>query len=99
MQAQASKMTIPAIGYQLIIENMDARKARAIVKALDVNGPCTLSEKTGPLVEMAEYLEEMGVEKNEIVIGLEVMEQNDHDTAHFGTFGTFIFSEFKGLKQ
>lgn len=98
-QPTKRNINIPILGYKLIMDGMDARKAKAVVRCIDSEGPCTLAEKSGYLVDMVNFLEDMGVDRHEMVIGIEEMERNDHDTAHFGTLGTFIYTAFEGLKQ
>jgi hypothetical protein len=99
MDTQKRDIKIPVIGYQLIMKNMDAKNVKAIIRYIDQNGPGTLDEKTGYLVDIVNYLEEMGVDRYEMVDALEIMKENEHDTAHFGMMGTFIYSEFTGVKQ
>lgn len=99
MQTQKRDIRMPVVGYQLVMENMDSRTCKAIVRCVDANGPCTLQEKKGYLVDMVNFLEDMGVDRYEMVMALEMMQEEDHDTAHFGMMGTFIFSEYKGIKQ
>jgi len=99
MDTQKRDIKIPVIGYDLMMQNMDSRTCKAVIRYIDCDGPGTLDEKNGYLIDMVNYLEDMGVDRHELVLGIEQMEANDHDTAHFGMMGTFIYSEFKGLKQ
>lgn len=98
-QSVKRNIKIPILGYKLIMDGLDARKAKAVVRCIDENGPCTLAEKSGYLVDMVNYLEDMGVDRYEMVFGIEQMEQHEHDTAHFGTLGTFIYTAYEGIKQ
>lgn len=99
MNTQQRNIRIPIIGYKLIMENMDSRTCKAVIRCIDSSGPLTLDEKKGYLVDMVNYLEDMGVDRHEMIVGIEEMQRNDHDTAHFGTLGTFIYSAFEGIKQ
>lgn len=90
---------MPIIGYKLIMRDGDAKNVKAVIRCIDMNGPCTLAEKTGYLVDMVNYLEDMGVDRYEMIGAIEIMQENEHDTAHFGMAGTFIYSEFAGAKQ
>lgn len=98
-QQEKRNINIPILGYKLIMDGMDARKAKAVVRCIDAYGPCTLAERSGYLVDMVNFLEDMGVDRHEMVIGIEQMEEHEHDTAHFGTLGTFLYSVFEGVKQ
>lgn len=92
MNIKQHNINIPIIGYTLIINDGDAKNVTAIIKCIDINGPCTLAKKTGYLVDMVSYLEEMGVDRYEMVDAIEIMETNRHTTAHFGMGGTLIYT-------
>lgn len=83
-----NKLTLPILGYTLKMHNMDAKRCEAVVKAVDQDGPILLDKKSGYLVDMVNYLEEMGVDRYEMVDALESMQVNGHNTAIFGTLGT-----------
>lgn len=99
MSTEKRNINMPIIGYKLIMRDGDAKNVKAVIRCIDMNGPRTLAEKTGYLVDMVNYLEDMGVDRYEMIFGIEELQRNGHNTAHFGMMGTFMFSEFSEAKQ
>lgn len=48
--------------------------------------------RRGGIIEIIDYMKNRGIDIKEIIFALEDMNKNKNNVAHFGTFGTFIYS-------
>ena len=89
------------MGYKLIMNKMDPKQCTVLVTAGDANGkPVTLIKKENLyLLDAIFLLEDYGCDPYETQLATEVMEQEGHDTANFGMLGTFLYSEYNGVRQ
>lgn len=95
-----SKESHKTVGYVLKMHNMDARTCSVIIRAFNGSGFYTAKEVSNVyLIDAINILEDEGVDPFEMQYAVEEMKKNDHDTAHFGMLGTFVFSAFEGVKQ
>lgn len=90
---------IPVIGYKLSMYNNDARNTHATIYCTDINGPHILMQKTGYLVDMVNFIEEMGADRFEIKSGLDIMLKRGHNTVHFDTLGAFAYTDYERAPQ
>jgi hypothetical protein len=95
-----SKESHKTVGYVLKMHNMDAKSCSVIIRASNGTGFYTAKEINNLyLVDAIDILEDEGVDPFEMQYAIEEMKKSDHDTAHFGMLGTFVFSAFEGVKQ
>jgi hypothetical protein len=87
-----STKLVPGISYRMVISS-DLKECSATISATERNAYVILGSMRGYYVDVINYLEDMGVDREEIRLAVETMELFAHNTALFGCEGTFLISD------